>query len=107
MFEGKDLVQAPALCVCSDLEQGRSLLMSGFAVSPFMVPTMWKPVRTVLQGCAIGRLAVRVRECLPLEFSQGEQGLACFLTHLDVPLAECPVSVHTAASFSELMIKAF
>lgn len=64
-------------------------------------------MRIVLQGCAIGCLAVWVQEWLSLEFSQGEQGLACFLTHLTVPLTECPVSVLTAASFSELMIKAF
>lgn len=77
-----------------------------FAVGPFIIPTMWKPVRIVLQGCAIGCLVMRVQDCLSPEFSQGEQGLACFLTHLTVPLTECPVSVHTAVFFSELMIKA-
>lgn len=33
-------------------------------------------------GCAVGYLTVWVQESLSPEFSQGEQGLACFLIHL-------------------------
>lgn len=66
----------------------------GFAVSPFITPTMWM----------LSSVGTRVSVS---GVSQGEQGLACFLTYLTVPLTECPVSVHTDVSFSELMIKAF